>query len=93
MTLNVLIFSRLIGEGTRFTLAAGAVAALVSQVVDTLIFITIAFYGVRPIGALILGQALAKVVLSIVLVPLLIALLVGMARRLERPVGGRPRSG
>ena len=93
MTLNVLIFSRLIQQGTRFTLVAGAVAALVSQVVDTLIFITIAFYGVRPIGALILGQALAKVVLSIVLVPLLIALLVGMARRLERPVGGRPRSG
>ena len=86
MTLNVLIFSRLIGQGTRFTLVAGAVAALVSQVVDTLIFITIAFYGVRPIGALILGQALAKVVLSIVLVPLLIALLVGIAKRLERPV-------
>ena len=83
MTLNVLIFSRLIGQGTRFTLVAGAVAALVSQVVDTLIFITIAFYGVRPIGALILGQALAKVVLSIVLVPLLIALLVWLARRME----------
>ncbi len=86
MTLNVLIFSRLIQQGTRFTLVAGAVAALVSQVVDTLIFITVAFYGVRPIGALILGQALAKVVLSIVLVPLLIALLVGIAKRLERPV-------
>jgi len=83
MTLNVLIFSRLIGQGTRFTLVAGAVAALVSQVVDTLIFITIAFYGVRPIGALILGQALAKVVLSIVLMPLLIALLVGVAKRME----------
>ena len=83
MTLNVLIFSRLIGQGTRFTLVAGAVAALVSQVVDTLIFITIAFYGVRPIGALILGQALAKVVLSIVLVPLLIALLVWLAKRME----------
>jgi flagellar biogenesis protein FliO len=43
----------------------------------------VSFYGERPIGNLILGQALAKVVLSLVLVPLLIALLVWVAKRME----------
>ena len=80
MTLNVYIFSRLTALSGRFVLIAGAVASLLSQVVDTLIFITVAFLGVRPIGELILGQALAKVVLSIVLVPLLITLFVRLAK-------------
>jgi uncharacterized integral membrane protein (TIGR00697 family) len=85
MTLNVLIFSRLARAGS-ITVVAGAIAAVISQVIDTLIFFTVSFYGERPIGNLILGQALAKVVLSLVLVPLLIALLVGIAKRMERPV-------
>jgi uncharacterized integral membrane protein (TIGR00697 family) len=79
MTLNVYIFSRL-ARSARFVLVSGAVASMLSQIVDTLIFITVAFYGVRPIGELILGQALAKVVLSIVLVPALIALFVRLAK-------------
>jgi len=83
MTLNVVLFARLSGRSGRFGLVAGAVAAMISQVVDTLIFITVAFIGVRPIGALIAGQALAKVVLSLVLVPLLIGLFVTLARRHE----------
>jgi uncharacterized integral membrane protein (TIGR00697 family) len=82
MTLNVLIFSRLARAGS-ITVVAGAIAAVISQVIDTLIFITVSFYGERPIGNLILGQALAKVVLSLVLVPLLIALLVWVAKRME----------
>ena len=85
MTLNVLIFSRLARAGS-ITVVAGAVAAMVSQIIDTLIFITVSFYGERPIGNLILGQALAKVVLSLVLVPLLIAFLVWVARRMEPEV-------
>lgn len=81
MTLNVLIFSRLTqGASPRFVPVAGAVASLTSQVVDTLIFITVAFYGVRPIGELIAGQALAKITLSLILVPPLIALLVRLAK-------------
>ena len=80
MTLNVYIFSRLSGLSGRWMLVSGAVASILSQIVDTLIFITVAFLGVRPIGELILGQALAKVVLSIVLVPLLIALFVRLAK-------------
>ena len=88
--LNVYIFSRLSrgGEGKGGWLAArAAVASAISQIVDTLIFITISFYGVRPIGDLILGQAAAKVALSLVLVPLLITALVALGRRLDsRPL-------
>ena len=81
MTLNVYIFSRLAAFGGKLVAVRGAVASMLSQSVDTLIFITIAFIGVRPIGNLILGQALSKVVLSVVLVPPLITLLVRLARR------------
>jgi hypothetical protein len=84
--LNVFLFARLKGSGesTGLWLAVrAAIASAVSQIVDTLIFITVSFYGVRPIGDLILGQAAAKVVLSVVLVPLLITLFVGLGRRLD----------
>jgi uncharacterized integral membrane protein (TIGR00697 family) len=93
MTLNVLIFSRLAsGASPRFVPVAGAVASVLSQIVDTLIFITVAFYGERELAPLIAGQALAKVVLSLVLVPPLIALLVRLARNgNERVQVGAPR--
>ena len=83
--LNVTIFSWLKREGGRLLWLRSAVAGVLSQIVDTLLFITIAFYAVFPIGQLILGQALAKVILSIVMVPLLIMLLVGIGRRLDSP--------
>ena len=85
--LNVWLFSSLRGkgEGGGFgMLVRGAIASALSQVVDTLIFITLAFYGEFPITDLLLGQMLAKVTLSIVLVPPLIALGVALARRLDR---------
>lgn len=84
-TLNVLIFSRLKqAEGAgRLVLLRGMIASVVSQVIDTLLFISISFYGERPIGGLMAGQMLTKVVLSIVLVPLLIAFFVGLGRRLD----------
>ena len=85
MSLNVFIFAKLSRPGGRMIAVRAAVASTLSQIVDTLIFITVAFYGVRPIGDLIAGQALAKVVLSIVLVPLLIMLLVSIGRRADRP--------
>ena len=81
--LNVTIFVKLKREGGRLLWLRSAVASVLSQIVDTLIFITIAFYGVFPIGELILGQMLAKVVLSIVLVPPLIYVFVGLGRRLD----------
>jgi hypothetical protein len=51
--------------------------------VDTLIFISVSFYGVRPIMALMAGQMLAKVVLSAVLIPLIIALVLWIGRKLD----------
>jgi len=88
--LNVRIFSALRGSGADggggwWMMARGAIASALSQVVDTLIFITLAFYGEFPIGSLLLGQALAKVVLSIVLVPPLIAFLIWLAGRIGQP--------
>jgi uncharacterized integral membrane protein (TIGR00697 family) len=85
-TLNVFIFSRLKGqEGQgRLVWFRGMVASVVSQIVDTLLFITISFYGERPIMALMAGQMLTKVVLSIVLVPFLITGFVALGRRLDR---------
>ena len=85
--LNVRIFSALRrgeGDGGAWMMVRGAIASAISQVVDTLIFITLAFYGEFPIGSLLVGQALAKVVLSIVLVPPLIAFLIWLAGRIER---------
>jgi len=58
---------------------------VLSQIVDTLIFITVAFYGVFPIAELLLGQMLAKVVLSVILVPPLIYAFVALGRRLDIP--------
>ena len=56
---------------------------MLSQVVDTLLFVTIAFGGVFPIGELLAGQMISKVVLSAVLVPPLIYLAVAIGRRLD----------
>src|SRR5687768_15571056 len=66
--LNVTIFSALKRPGGRLLWLRAAVASMLSQIVDTLLFITISFYGLFPIQNLLLGQMLAKVVLSAVLV-------------------------
>ena len=83
-TLNVTIFSWLKGrEGARLLWLRAGVASVGSQIVDTLLFVTIAFAGVFPIGELLAGQMIAKVVLSAVLVPPLIYLFVALGRRLD----------
>jgi queuosine precursor transporter len=82
--LNVTIFSRLKArEGAGMLWFRSAVASVLSQIVDTCIFITVAFYGVFPIGELLLGQMLAKVVLSAVLVPPFVYGFVALGRRLD----------
>jgi len=87
LLLNVWIFSKLRGNGEASSsiglMVRGAVASALSQAVDSIIFITLAFGGEREIGPLIAGQALAKVALSIVLVPFLIQFAVWFARRLD----------
>jgi uncharacterized integral membrane protein (TIGR00697 family) len=90
--LNVTIFSALRGKGDgvgrerggRFVWLRAGIASILSQIVDTLLFITIAFYAVFPIGDLLLGQMIAKVVLSAVLVPPLVLFFVWLGRRLDR---------
>jgi queuosine precursor transporter len=83
-TLNVLIFSKLKGrEGSHLLWLRAAIASMASQVIDTLLFVTIAFWGIFPIGELLVGQMLAKVTLSALLVPPLIYLFVALGRRLD----------
>lgn len=84
-TLNVLIFAKLKGEGGvgRFVWLRGMIASVVSQIVDTVLFISISFYGEREILGLMGGQMLTKVVLSVVLVPPLITAFVALGRRLD----------
>ena len=92
-TLNVAVFSRLAQGKTGHLLWLRAwVASLLSQVVDTAIFITISFYGVMdsatgtplPIGTLMTGQIIAKLILSTIMVPPLIYLFVNLGRWLDR---------
>ena len=86
LLLNVWLFEKLRGSaaegqgGGFWMMLRGGLASAVSQAVDTLIFITVAFYGQFDIVPLLIGQAIAKVVLSFVLVPLIIWLLVRFAR-------------
>jgi len=83
-TLNVLIFDKLKGQGVgRFVWLRGMIASIVSQVADTVMFITISFYGERDILGLMGGQMVAKVALSVILVPPLITLFVAWGRRVD----------
>jgi queuosine precursor transporter len=85
--LNVTIFSRLKSrEGARLLWLRSAVAGALSQMVDTCIFVLVAFYGVFPIAQLLLGQMLAKVTLSALLVPPLVYAFVWLGRRLDGPL-------
>lgn len=86
LLLNVWIFDRLKGAnsgGAVDLMLRGAVASALSQAVDSVIFITLAFYGLFPITDLLIGQVIAKVLLSLVLVPFLITGGVRAARWLD----------
>lgn len=88
LLLNVWIFSRLRGTsnntGTVSLMVRGAVASALSQAIDSVIFITLAFYGEFAIANLLVGQVIAKVALSIVLVPFLITGGVALAQWLDQ---------
>lgn len=89
--LNVTIFSKLRGRegaGTGWLAIRGAVASALSQIVDTLLFVTIAFYGVFPIANLMGGQMLAKVALSVLVIPFVITGLVALGRNLDAKNAG-----
>jgi queuosine precursor transporter len=82
-TLNVWLFDKLREATGKYAVVRGIIAAALSQIIDTLLFITISFYGVRPIGELMAGQMLTKVVLSFVLIPVVIAIVVNLGRKLD----------
>jgi len=56
--LNVYLFDRLKNTVGKYVALRGAIAAVLSQIIDTLLFVSIAFYGVFPITDLLLGQML-----------------------------------
>lgn len=87
LMLNIWIFDRLRGTGEASTLGLmvrGAIASALSQAVDSVIFVTLAFYGQFDITDLLIGQVIAKVTLSVVLVPVLITIGVKAAQWLDR---------
>ena len=82
-TLNVWLFDRLRAGTGKLVWLRGGIAAVASQIVDTGIFITIAFLGVLPVVPLLISGITAKVILSIVMVPPLIQLAVSLGRKLD----------
>lgn len=91
-TLNVYVFTKLKGEGSgRAAWLRGLIAGLLSQALDTVLFITIAFYGVvdpgsgleMPIVDIMTGQIIAKLTLVVVFVPILITACVKFGQRLD----------
>ncbi|MEY3657981.1 MAG: hypothetical protein RLZZ561_2201 [Pseudomonadota bacterium] len=83
-TLNVYVFARLARpDGSLLWLRAG-IASVLSQILDTVLFISISFYGEREIADLMLGQMTAKIVLSILMVPLLVTWMVRLGHKLDR---------
>lgn len=86
-TLNVAIFSRLAaGEGAgRALLLRAWIASLLSQIVDTVLFITISFAGLdMPLMQIMEGQIISKLLLSTIMVPPLILAFVALGRRLDK---------
>lgn len=83
-TLNVAVFTRLKSAPGGFLWLRGMIAGVLSQVVDTIIFITVAFVGVEPVMQIMPGQLISKVILSTVLIPPLVMAMVALARRIDR---------
>ena len=88
LMLNIWIFDRLRGDtdggSTMGLMIRGAIASALSQAIDSVIFVTLAFYGQFDITDLLIGQVIAKVALSLVLVPFLITGGVKAAQWLDR---------
>lgn len=90
-TLNVYLFSRLAGGQGKALMLRAWVASLLSQIVDTVLFISISFYGVvdqasgklMPIDQIMEGQIISKLVLSTIMVPPGIWLFVRLGRWLD----------
>lgn len=83
-TLNVYIFSRLAKRSGKLLLVRAWIASLLSQIVDTILFISISFFGQDlPIMSIMQGQIISKIVLSTIMVPPFIWLFVKLGRKLD----------
>lgn len=84
-TLNVYLFSRIAGGQGRLLMLRAWIASMLSQTVDTVLFITISFYGQdMPLVQIMEGQIISKLVLSTIMVPPLIWVFVRLGRWLDR---------
>ncbi|ABD27731.1 protein of unknown function DUF165 [Novosphingobium aromaticivorans DSM 12444] len=84
-TLNVYLFSRIAGGRGRMLMLRAWLASMLSQIVDTILFITISFYGQDlPIVSIMEGQIISKLVLSTIMVPPLIWVFVRLGKFLDR---------
>ena len=89
-SLNVTVFAWLKGrEGASLLWLRAGVASVASQIVDALFFVTVAFYGQVPIGPLLIGQLVVKVLLSALLVPPAIYAAVALGRWLDGAGAGQ----
>jgi uncharacterized integral membrane protein (TIGR00697 family) len=91
--LNVYLFSKLAGSGIgKGVMLRAWIASMLSQTVDTVLFISISFYGTvdqasgqpMPVGAILEGQIISKLVLSTIMVPALVVAFVRLGRWLDR---------
>jgi uncharacterized integral membrane protein (TIGR00697 family) len=83
-TLNVYLFSRMSEGKGRLLLVRAWVASMLSQVIDTVLFITISFVGTGlPLLAIMEGQIISKLVLSTIMVPPFILFFVKLGRKLD----------
>ena len=83
-TLNVYLFGRIAGGQGKALVLRAWIASLLSQIVDTVLFITISFYGQdMPLGQIMEGQIISKLVLSTIMVPPLIVVFVRLGRWLD----------
>ncbi len=97
-TLNVTIFSRMAGGQGKLLILRAWIASMISQTVDTVLFISISFYGVvdqasgtpMPIAAIMEGQIISKLLLSTIMVPPFIWLFVRLGRKLDGPNHNTP---
>jgi len=84
-TLNVYLFSRIAGGQGRLLVLRAWIASLLSQTIDTVLFITISFVGQDlPLAQIMEGQIISKLVLSTIMVPPLIVVFVKLGRWLDR---------
>jgi uncharacterized integral membrane protein (TIGR00697 family) len=83
-TLNVYLFARMSEGKGRLLLVRAWVASMLSQVIDTVLFITISFVGTGlPLLSIMEGQIISKLVLSTIMVPPFIFFFVKLGRKLD----------